>query len=443
MALNTEPGRPGDYRARPRLRAFLLFANFFLIILAYYLVKPASRSLFLDHADAVHLPYVWTASALLLLLCMPVYQWILRHVARVRVVIGSCLLIAILLVTFRFWMAWYPGLALAVGFYILVDVFSVVLVEQFWSLTNSIHQREEGSRWYGLIASGGLLGGLAGGLIAGWLIRATPLTTVDLLVVAAGVILFMTVQTAWLARHGMYREDSAHQRAEAVRQAMQKGWRALRTNRFLWFIALMLFFSQVAEPIVEYQFMTLVEQEHSERESRTAYLSHFFSLLSACALLVNLLITPLVHRHLGAIAGLLVQPVLLGISAVVFAFNARLTVAATMKIADRGMSYSINRASRELLYIPIDPVTIYQAKAWIDMVGYRSFKIAGNVVILLLTQWLPWRLGHVDLAWVVVGICAFWIAAILHIRGQYASLSRESEAARLPAELQVMPGREA
>lgn len=411
-----------DWWQRPVIRSALLFSNFFLIILAYYLVKPASRSLFLEYADAAQLPYLWTASAALLLALMPLYQRVLRRFSRVNIVIGTCVLIVALLVLFRVLML-TPGLGVAVGFYILVDIFSVVLVEQFWSLTNSVYRSAEGRRWYGLIASGGLLGGLIGGLAAAWLVKATPATTADLLLVAAGIITLMIAMTLLLARHGLYREHPSA--AEPVEEAIrpQAGWRVLRGNRYLAMIALMLLFAQMIEPIVEYQFMSLVEQAYPEREARTAYLSEFLSLLSGFALLVNLFATPLIHRRMGAIAGLLAQPLLLGFAAVTFALQSRLPVAAAMKIADRGLSYSINRASRELLYVPVDPATIYRAKAWIDMVGYRTFKIAGNALILLLTQWLPVKLSDSDLSWVVLGICGLWIWAALRIRDEYTELS--------------------
>jgi AAA family ATP:ADP antiporter len=209
--------------------------------------------------------------------------------------------------------------------------------------------------------------------------------------------------------------------------AVQEGWKVLFANRYLTLIAVMLLFSQMAEPIVEYQFMHLVEQTYTDGEARTAYLSQFLSLLSGVALAINLFITPFIHRRLGAIAGLLVQPVLLGLSALTFVFQYRLITAAVMKICDRGLSYSINRASRELLYVPADPVTIYKAKAWIDMVGYRAFKIAGNFLILLLTQWLPWQFGDLSLSWVVMALSAGWIWAALAIRGDYHRLRIAAE----------------
>ena len=44
---------------RPPMRAVVLFANFFLIILAYYQVKAASRSLVLEYFNADAFPWLW------------------------------------------------------------------------------------------------------------------------------------------------------------------------------------------------------------------------------------------------------------------------------------------------------------------------------------------------------------------------------------------------
>jgi hypothetical protein len=69
----------------------------------------------------------------------------------------------------------------------LVDIFSVVLVEQFWSLTNTIYSTEEGKRWYGIVGSGGLVGGVVVGIAARFMLQTVGLHTPDLLLVAAAI----------------------------------------------------------------------------------------------------------------------------------------------------------------------------------------------------------------------------------------------------------------
>ena len=95
-----------------------------------------------------------------------------------------------------------------------------------------------------------------------------------------------------------------------------------------------------------------------------------------------------------------------------------LGIASAMKIADRGLSYSINRASKEQLYIPVDATSTYQAKAWIDMLGYRLFKVLGSGLILLTTVWLP-MFSVAELSILTFAICLIWLYTIALVARHY------------------------
>ena len=402
------------------VRSALLFVYFFLIIAAHYHLKPASRSLFLDVAGSGQLPYVWIATALLLGMTISIYYRLVARHSRLNVVRGSVVIIVAMLLLFRQLLATPSELAVF-AFYIFVDMVSVILVEQFWSLANAIHSEREGRRWYALIGTGGLLGGVAGGMGAHALITHLALQTLDLLLAAALILLLLIVLTMIMQRYGLYRERRRRGNSEKVGREF---WRTIVGHRYLLLIASLLLLAQVIEPLVEYQFMTAVEAAFSEREQRTAYLGEFFSLLSGVAIGVNLLLTPLIHRWLGAIAGLAMQPLAITAGALFYISTPGLFAGSILKIADRGLSYSINRASKELLYIPVDPVLIFQAKAWIDMFGYRMFKVLGSVMILLLTQWLWFSLPAAVISWLTISVCALWALALIAISREYRRASR-------------------
>lgn len=396
-------------------RAAFLFLNFFLIIMALYQLKPASRSLFIETLGSERLPYIWIATAVTMGAFITYYHRLVERHSRIHVVLGTCLTISILLVVFRLLMN-HSTVWVAACFYVFVDILSVVLVEQFWSLTDSIYTTHEGKSWYGLVGTGGLVGGVAGGWVAAMLIMHTPLQTPDLLLTAAGIIGIIFALTWLMGQVGIYCE------VEHVVRPHQKaggGWRILRHSRYLMLIAAILLLAQLASPLVEYQFLNTVESAYPDREARTAFLSLFFSVLGIMSIGVNLGITPLVLRYLGTIAGLLVQPMMIFIFSWCFFLQSTLFFSCAAKISDRALSYSINRASKELLYVPVDSVLIYQAKAWIDMFGYRLFKVAGSVVILLFTQWLPFTVSVPQLSWFTISICAIWIAIIFVLRLDY------------------------
>jgi AAA family ATP:ADP antiporter len=182
-----------------------LFLNFFLIIMAYYQVKPASRSLFIESLSSSRMPYVWMASALAMGFFITWYHRLVARHSRIHVVLGTCLSVSAILLAFRLAFT-QPGTVQSVLFYVFVDLMGVVLVEQFWSLTNSIYTTSEGKTWFGIVGSGGLVGGVAGGWAAALLIKHTPLKTPDLLVISAGTVLLISVLTWAMDRIGLYCE---------------------------------------------------------------------------------------------------------------------------------------------------------------------------------------------------------------------------------------------
>ncbi len=414
----------GKYTAlrKPGARAAFLFVNFFLIITALYQLKPASRSLFIEALGADRLPYVWIITALTMVVFISFYHGLVARHSRFSVVLGTCLVISGLLVLFR-GLINLPGTAVAVCFYVFVDLLSVVLVEQFWSLTDSIYTTREGKSWYGFVGTGGLVGGIAGGGLSALLIQHTPLQTPDLLLTAAATIGIIFGLTWVMGRIGLYCEV---EQAVPVKAAGKGGWRVLGQSRYLMLIAAVLLLTQLVSPLIDYQFLNTVEISYPEREARTAFLSLFFSVMGFISVGINLGITPLIHRFFGTIVGLLIQPLMISLFSWCFLFQSSLFFGAAGKISDRGLSYSINRASKELLYVPIDPKTIYQAKAWIDMFGYRLFKVSGSLLILLFTQWLPVTIGIARLSWINVTICGVWIALIMLLRHEYNLICEKS-----------------
>jgi AAA family ATP:ADP antiporter len=396
------------------IRSAFLFFYFFLVIMAYYQVKPASRSLFIESLSASRMPYVWIASALAMGFFITWYHRLVERHRRMNVVLGTCLSVSLILLAFRL-ASDQPGPVQSTLFYVFVDLMGVVLVEQFWSLTNSIYTTAEGKTWFGVVGSGGLVGGAAGGWAAALLMKHTPLKTPDLLVISAGIILLISVLTWVMDRMGLYCE------VEGTNDTLPSihGWQVFTRSRYFLLIAVLLLLAQIASPFVEYQFLTTVERAYTEVDTRTAFLSMFFGTMGLISIGVNVVITPLVTHSLGTIAGLLVQPVMMGLSSWGFLLHPTLFFSGATKISDRALSYSINRASKELLYVPLNPVLLYQAKAWIDMFGYRAFKVAGSVLILVMTQWLPVPMSVHELSWFTIAICSLWVMFVMFLRQEY------------------------
>lgn len=399
------------------VRSGLFFFNFFLVITTLYQLKPASRSLFIEHLGTQRLPYIWIAVALSMGLFISIYHRLVSRFNRQHIVMGSVLVFGIVLLLFRFWF-FYPGKLGAVCFYVFVDILGVVLVEQFWSLVNSVYSTRDGKSWYGLVGTGGLLGGVTGGAVAAFLIKYTPMKTQDLVISAAITLFIILTLTAIMGRLGLFCEVDETAKAPT---SVENGKPSTGFRRYLILIAAILLVSQLLSPVIEYQFLGQVESAYADMEARTAFLSMFFSLLSAVSIGVNLIITPLIHRRLGPIAGLLAQPLVIVLFCALFLFQPTLFFAAATRIGDRGLSYSINRASRELLYIPIGSLLIYRAKAWIDMFGYRLFKVLGSAMILTVTGLVHESSRVAWLGFLTIIVCGIWVMLVGLIGREYRS----------------------
>ncbi len=412
-----------------RRRTALLFFNFMLIIMAIYQVKPASRSLFIEWIGSEQFPYVWIGSAITMGIFIPFYHWVNRRFGRFRVVMGTYTAVTLILLGFEGALI-YPHPATVVLFYLFVDVLGVILVEQFWSLCNSIYTTHEGRNWYGLVGTGGLIGGTIGGAGAAAVLHYTPLKTVDLLPAAAVIMVVLLFMNWRMGREGFYCEIDGEGGSGKI---LKSAWPRLIRHPYLLMIAGLLLLSQIVAPVVEYQFLNVVAREIESQEMRTTFLSIFFGVLGFFSIIVNLGITPVVHRYLGVIPGLVMQPLVLAISSILFCFHPTLLIGAVAKICDRGLGNSINRTSRELLYVPIEPSLVFQAKTLIDMFGFRMFKVIGSFLILLFTRWFPVQLDLPQLSIFSVVACSLWILLVIKIRRHYQHLTRPVRAIRSQA----------
>lgn len=416
-------------------RVLLLTANFMLVAMAYYLIKPASRSLVLEHLGVEVLPYLWIASALLLILVIPAYQLLMNHISRLQLLQGSLTLFVAMLIVMRAQLD-QPDKVSAALFFVMVDIISVILVEQFWSLANTSFTSHQARGYYWFIGSGGLIGGIIGGVAATLLVTYADIATPDLIIVAILFLLLVMVLNSIL----LHTDKEPIAVVRAPRAADTK--RITRENNYMFLIAAALFLAQLASPIIEYMFMSLVENRYTDQDQRTAFLSIFSASIGVVALIINLVITRALHENWGVSWGLLAQPLLIAGGCVLFYFNPGLPLASLLKISDKSLSYSVNRASRELLYVGIDSGTVFKAKAWIDILGFRISKFLGSSAILLLVYMIPATQIMSVLSWINIGICFVWGMAVIMLSMRYSAILSGTDITPVPVAAKNATGRE-
>jgi AAA family ATP:ADP antiporter len=189
-------------------------ANIFLLLGAYYLLKPVREALILSESGAEVKSYSAAAQAVLLLALVPLYGWFATKVTRSRLL---CSLTAFFVGNLAlFWIAGSRGLREGVVFYIWVGIFSVFMVSQFWAFANDIYTESQGKRLFPLIGAGMSLGAVVGSAVVVPLVKRAGVGPYSLMLIGAAVLLgylaLMRVVTARVAR------TSVEERAGSTRR---------------------------------------------------------------------------------------------------------------------------------------------------------------------------------------------------------------------------------
>jgi AAA family ATP:ADP antiporter len=245
----------------------------------------------------------------------------------------------------------------------------VLLVEQVWSFINSRVRTDEGSKLNGPVCGVASLGAIAGGLLVQHF--AGKIGSANLLVFAAASFV-PTGLFALLA----YRAGGEPKPApgEAHGQHGHLGVRTLLKEPVLWRLAILIALTQVVSTAADLQFNRYAEAALPLTDARTQWFGGFFASLNVASAVFQFLVAPLLlalcpHRVIHVAIPL----VHLGMVATVFAHPGLGTAAAcfmTFKVLD----YSVFRAVKELLYIPLSFDARYRAKEIIDAFVYRASK---------------------------------------------------------------------
>ncbi len=119
----------------------------------------------------------------------------------------------------------------------------------------------------------------------------------------------------------------------------------------------------------------------------TDELAMFFGTFSMIAglmsLLLQLLLTGRLLRTIGVGSALFIVPTAMLMGSAGVLLLGTLVAAAALKASDQVLRYSIDKATVELLYLPVPASHTFRVKSFIDTVVYRFGDAAGGLVVLL------------------------------------------------------------
>ncbi len=437
--------RPGEGR-----KVALTFSYFFLVITAYYVIKPVSRSLVLGELGSRMVPYVDFVCALLMGPVVTLFARLVDRLEKPRLV--SLTFWAVIAVILVFWklLAW-PVPWIAGAFYVWVAIFSVLVVTLFWLIANDLYHPREARRLFGFIGSGGILGGIVGSSIAA--VGAQMIGTQDLLLLSAALLLvcWLIVQQLWKCAPDGVQEEGHLQggaRKDTCFSDPRGFFGTLVQSRYLLYLVVLVGLNKLIATLVYYQLNPFIEQTFTSQDARTTFTGIFFGGMNVAAFVVQFFFTSWVLRRWGLLVSLLALPVGVLIGTTGLLFLPVFWMAAVTELYDGSLNYSLQQTAKELLYLPIDRSIRYKVKPFIDMVVFRFGKGIAAVIGILATHLIEVHPRFLSalcvpllVGWVVVAVkLRYFYVVTIRMMLQARALARRSPdaAPSVPLELKAV-----
>lgn len=407
--------------------AFLMFLYSFLAMTSYNIIKPITRSEFIASLGADNLPYVQFGAGVLIGFIMQGYTRLMRAVPRRRIIPVTQAGMALLLVVFWFLFTAIGQDWIAVAFYVVGLILAVLLISQFWTLANDIYDPRQAKRLFGFIGGGSSLGGATGAALTAFLVQtigAKNMLLVSAAIMGACVAIVLFVlgreKTAGLSDATKTGEEEGTGGREAID--------LLKSSRHLQVIALVIGFAAIGAAIIEQQLnMAAAEAKGAANsDAIAAFLAQVTVYLSLIGFVIQVGLTSRIHRVLGIGFALLVLPMSLGTTAIIMLMNRALWAPGLARVLDTSLRYTVDKTSREVLFLPLPPDLKYRAKPFIDVTVDRFAKGLGALLILVLIK--DWGLGFdwQKLSYASLTMVGLWVVTAMAARREYLRSFRRS-----------------
>lgn len=426
-------------------KALLLALNIFLLLLAYYLIKPVRDAILLAGNEAEIKSYLGAAQAVLFIFVVKAFSALASKRPRHILIAWVTLFFASNLVVF--YALHLAGLALrpmGIAFFIWVGIFNYLIVAQFWGFANDLYTEEAGKRLFPLIAFGATFGAATGSRIAEGLIG--PLGVYRMMLVSAAVLV-ITVLLSVRVHHLEVRAcagesaDCTEERRLALKaqeEPLKKGggFRLVFKSRYLLFIALLIgvynFINATGEYILSDVFRRAAQQAIQAGTAGGLSLEQIIGrsfadyqlLTNLLALFIQLFLVSRIFRWIGIGGALFILPFIALGGYAYIACGASLLLVKWVKSLENGTDYSLMNTTRAALFLITPREEKYKAKAAIDTFFVRGGDALAAISVFIGTAWLSLPIERYAIINVVMVVA--WLGLCVLILKEYRARKARS-----------------
>ncbi len=371
----------------------------------YEFLRSSTNTLFQAAYGTENLPLITALMPMGLIFVLYTYGWLLSRLGARRTLLvtslASGVAIAACYVEIR------AGSKIATGVaYIFREAYIVLLIEQYWSFLNSTFGEAYARKLNGPVAGIASLGSISGGLLLSRL--AEPLGTAVMLLFAAGAVIPAALFSD-LAYHKCGEPKPTLQEKEGKQGHL--GLKVLSHSPLLVLLFILVMTTQIVSTVLMLSFQTILHAAIPNMDSQTAFSGQFYALLNGVSALLQFIVAPFLLTVVSLKWIQAAIPLIHIAAATALVMAPSLNTAGFAYLIFKAIDYSIFRAAKEILYIPLSFDARYRAKELIDVFGYR-FSKGGTSLILTILQ----KIGIVIMpiySWTALGAACLWLTLVL------------------------------
>jgi AAA family ATP:ADP antiporter len=418
--------RSFDVRKDEVGRLFFMAMYLLLVLLAYYIIKPVSRAMFIDRFDIDDFPYLYIVIAVAGGLMAYFYTKLAIKTSLKTAVnvctfgmIGTLLLIWHLLTYQWAWMLYV--------FNAFVSLFSITLVSQGWLIASNVFSTREAKRLYGMLGLSAVIGAAIGGEFTNQMVYY--IGSRNLLVASAGFVgLAYLAFVGVMTRPGVSLSEARGAEEEETFTLKELGG-YIHRYKHLQVIMAVITLTYMVDVTVEFQFNATAKEAYPDRTDLTAFLGVFYGrYLNFVTFFFQFFLTTFIVNTFGVGGALQIMPVSIAAASVGTYLSPGILTTGGTRLTEAATRYTFNKTGMELLYMPLPLEIRNRTKAFTDIFMDRFARGLGGVVLLFFTNYL--NLTVAQMALVVIGYALIWVFLALRAKNEYVSTVRNRLASR-------------
>jgi AAA family ATP:ADP antiporter len=424
-----------DVKNGEGLTAVLLALNIFLILMAYYVLKPVREALILSQGGAELKSYMSAFQVGLLALVVPAYAKLVAAMNRRRLIntvtgfFVACL--------GGFYLLGKTGVPLCIPFFLWIGIFNLMIVAQFWAFANDVYSKDEGERLFPVVGFGASLGAVFGSQLAGPFIA--NIGVLELMLVGAFLLVVQVTVTNYVDHRERARVAATRAAPKAVPKASSKGaFNMVFSTKYLLLIALMLMLSNWVNTTGEYILGSIV-RDHAIAQAGAGnteavgkiigqFYSTYFTYVNILGLLMQMFVVSRIIRYFGVGIGIMVLPIISLSSYSIIVVYPLLQAVFAAKVAENSTDYSLNNTVRNMLFLPCTTEQKYSAKQAIDSFFVRLGDVLSAVLVFIGAGAGLIHLGPRGFAAVNAALVIVWLTLAWRTGRTYMKLSATGQA---------------